>query len=123
MSLRTLTAVTGAALVVAACGTSAYAVRPVPTIVAQNVGQPVSRLQDTFGEPRKIERNATRQVYVWYLPTKVKDAPEGFHGCEMEVTVDSRSQRVLGYSLSNLGWSECKSLERRVRKHFDTQIT
>jgi hypothetical protein len=110
-----------AVVCVAACSHSAYAVRPVTAIVAAVVGQPVSQLQDTFGEPRKIDRSPTRQVYVWYLPTQIKDAPSGFHGCEMEVTVDARSQRVLGFSLSDLGWSECKSLVRKVRKNFDAQ--
>jgi hypothetical protein len=122
MSLR-LALCFSAAAIVSACGSSAYAVKPVPTIVADTVGKPVSRLQDTFGEPRKVERSATRQIYVWYLPNEVKDAPAGFHGCEMEVTVDPRSQRVLGYSLSNIGWSECKSVERKVRKHFEEQAT
>ena len=42
-------------------------------------------------------------------------APKGFHGCEMEVTVDTRSQRMLGYSLSNLGWSTCGDLQRKIR--------
>jgi hypothetical protein len=115
MSLRIFLG-SAAAVCVAACSHSAYAVRPVPAIVADTVGKPVSRLQDTFGAPRKIDSTPTRQVYVWYLPTEMKGAPAGFHGCEMEVTVDARSQRVLGYSLSNIGWSECKSLERKVRK-------
>ena len=120
MSLRTLMGI-AAASCVAACSHSVYALRPVPAIVADTVGKPVSRLEDTFGEPRKIDRTPTRQVYVWYLPTEIKGAPAGFHGCEMEVTVDARSQRVLGYSMSNIGWSECKSLERKVRKDLDAQ--
>jgi hypothetical protein len=33
----------------------------------------------------------------------------------MEVTVDARSQRVLGYSLSNIGWSNCREVERKIR--------
>jgi hypothetical protein len=33
----------------------------------------------------------------------------------MEVTVDARSQRILGYSLSNIGWSKCGDVERKVR--------
>jgi hypothetical protein len=120
MSLRVFVG-TAAAVCVAACSHSAYAVRTVPAIVADTVGKPVSRLQDTFGAPRKIEGTPTRQVYVWYLPTEIKGAPAGFNGCEMEVTVDARSQRVLGFSLSNIGWSECKSLERKVLKDSDTQ--
>jgi hypothetical protein len=104
-----------ASLTLAACGHSGYAVRPVPRIAADNVGKPVSRLQEAFGEPRKIDQTATRWVYVWFLPEKPAGAPTGFHGCEMEVTVDPRSQRVLGYSLSNIGWSNCGSVERRIR--------
>jgi hypothetical protein len=33
----------------------------------------------------------------------------------MEVTVDPRSHQVLGYSLSNIGWSNCRDVERRIR--------
>jgi hypothetical protein len=33
----------------------------------------------------------------------------------MEVSVDPNSQRVLGYSLSNIGWSSCSDVERRIR--------
>jgi hypothetical protein len=29
--------------------------------------------------------------------------------------VDARSQRVLGYTLSNIGWSSCGEVERRIR--------
>lgn len=99
----------------AGCGHSAYAVRPVPRIAADSVGKPVGRLQEAFGEPRKIDTTPTRLVYVWFLPEKPAGAPTGFHGCEMEVTVDPRSLRVLGYSLSNLGWSKCPEVERRIR--------
>jgi hypothetical protein len=99
----------------AGCGHSEYALRPVPRIVADNVGQPVSRLQDAFGEPRKIDQTSTKWVYVWFLPEKPPGAPAGFHGCEMEVTVDARTQHVLGYSLSNIGWSNCREVERRIR--------
>ena len=102
-------------LTLAACGNSGYAVRPVPSIAADNVGKPVSRLQEAFGEPRKIDQTATRWVYVWFLAQQPAGAPLGFHGCEMEVTVDPRSQRVLGYSLSNIGWSNCRDVERRIR--------
>ena len=101
--------------IVAGCGHSAYAVRTVPSIAADNVGKSVSRLQEVFGEPRKIDQTATKWVYVWFLPQKPAGAPAGFHGCEMEVTVDARSQRVLGYSLSNIGWSNCRQFERRIR--------
>jgi hypothetical protein len=99
----------------AGCGHSGYAVRSVPSIAADNVGKPVSRLQDVFGEPRKIDQTSTKWVYVWFLPQKPAGAPTGFHGCEMEVTVDARSQRVLGFSLSNIGWSNCHDVERRIR--------
>ena len=102
-------------LTVAACGHSDYAVRSVPRIAAETVGKPVSGLQEAFGEPRKIDRTPTRWVYVWFLPQNPPGAPVGFHGCEMEVTVDPRSQRVLGYSLSNIGWSNCREVERRIR--------
>ncbi len=101
--------------VLAGCGHSGYAVRSVPSIAADNVGKPVSLLQEAFGEPRKIDQTSTKWVYVWFLPQKPPGAPTGFHGCEMEVTVDARSQRVLGYSLSNIGWSNCREVERRIR--------
>jgi hypothetical protein len=99
-----------------ACSGSGYAVRPVPRIAADNVGKPVRVLQEAFGEPRKIDRTSTKLVYVWFLPQKPNEgAPSGFQGCEMEVTVDARSQRVLGYSLSNIGWSACRDVQRRIR--------
>lgn len=102
--------------VMAGCGGSQYAVRPVPRIVADNVGKPISALQEAFGEPRKIDVTPTKLIYVWFLPQKPKDAsPSGFQGCEMEVTVDARSQHVLGYSLSNIGWSSCGDVQRRIR--------
>jgi hypothetical protein len=76
----------------------------------------VSVLQEAFGEPRKIDKTSTKLVYVWFLPQKPKEgAPSGFQGCEMEVTVDARSQRVLGYSLSNIGFSACRDVQRRIR--------
>jgi hypothetical protein len=98
-----------------ACSHSGYAVRTVPSIAAANVGKPVSRLQEAFGEPRKVDHSSTKWVYVWFLPEKPAGAPAGFHGCEMEVTVDARSQQVLGYSLSNIGWANCHDVERRIR--------
>ena len=104
-----------AVLTLAGCGHSAYAVRSVSRIAADNVGKPVSRLQEAFGDPRKIDQTSTKWVYVWFLPEKPAGAPTGFHGCEMEVTVDARSQHVLGYSLSNIGWSNCREVERRIR--------
>jgi hypothetical protein len=108
-------AITLGILILAGCGHSAYAVRTVPSIAADNVGKPVSRLQEAFGEPRKIDQTPTKWVYVWFLPQKPAGAPTGFHGCEMEVTVDARSQRVLGFSLSNIGWSNCRQTTRRIR--------
>jgi hypothetical protein len=103
-------------VVLAACSGSGYAVRPVPRIAADTVGKPVSVLQEAFGEPRKIDKTSTKLVYVWYLPQKPREgAPSGFQGCEMEVTVDARSQRVLGYSLSNIGFSACRDVQRRIR--------
>lgn len=99
----------------AGCSHSGYAVRSVPSIAADTVGKPVNRLQEAFGDPRKIDQTSAKWVYVWFLPQKPPGAPAGFHGCEMEVTVDARSQRVLGYSLSNIGWSNCREVERRIR--------
>src|SRR6202047_1673340 len=115
MSRVTAVALALASLTLAGCGHSGYAVRSVPSMAADNVGKPVSRLQEAFGEPRKIDQTSTKWIYVWFLPQKPAGAPVGFHGCEMEVTVDARSQRVLGYSLSNIGWSNCREVERRVR--------
>ena len=108
-------AMTLGALAAAGCSQSGYAVRPVPRIAADNVGKPVSRLQEAFGDPRKIDQASTKWVYVWFFPQKPAGAPVGFHGCEMEVTVDAGSQRVLGYSLSNIGWSDCREVERKIR--------
>jgi hypothetical protein len=113
--LRYCAALGGALIVLTACGSSGFALRAVPQIVADNVGQPVSRLRETFGEPRKVEAMPTHVLYVWFLPQMPPGAPPGYHGCEMEVTVDARSQRVLGYSLSNIGWSKCGEIERRIR--------
>jgi hypothetical protein len=113
--LRVVAAVALLSAVCAGCGHSGYAVRPVPRIAADNVGQPVSRLQGAFGPPRKIETSSTKQVYVWFLEQTPPGAPTGLHGCEMEVTVDSRSERILGYSLSNIGWAKCPEVERKIR--------
>ncbi len=115
--LRGVVAVIGVGLVaLSGCGGGGYAVRPVARIAADNVGKPVSRLQEAFGEPRKLDTTPTKMVYVWFLPQKPADgSPSGFHGCEMEVTVDPRSHHVLGYSLSNIGWAACKDVERRIR--------
>ena len=114
--LRVMTVAMGVGiLTLAGCGHSEYAVRPVPRIAADNVGKPVSRLQEAFGEPRKVDQSSTKWLYVWFLPQTPDGAPTGFHGCEMEVTVDPRSQRVLGYSLSNIGWSHCRDIARRIR--------
>jgi hypothetical protein len=113
--LRAAFSIAIAVLTLAGCSHSAYAVRSVSSIAADNVGKPVSRLQEAFGDPRKIDQTSTKWVYVWFLPEKPAGAPTGFHGCEMEVTVDARSQHVLGYSLSNIGWSNCREVERRIR--------
>ncbi len=111
---RTLAA-WGMSMLLLGCS-GAYAVRPVGRIAADHVGKPVSALQDVLGEPRKIESSATRETYVWFLAQKPKaGSPSGFHGCEIEVSVDPFSQRVLGYSLSNIGWSTCDEVERRIR--------
>jgi hypothetical protein len=111
---RVLAAV-GLSVLLFGCG-GGYAVRPVARIAADHVGKSVDGLQEVFGEPRKIDSSGTRETYVWFLPSKPKDgSPSGFHGCEIEVSVDPRSQRVLGYSLSNIGWSSCSEVERRIR--------
>jgi hypothetical protein len=111
---RTLAAL-GMSMVLLGCS-GGYAVRPVGRIAADHVGKPVSALQEVFGEPRKIESGSTRVTYVWFLAQKPKDgSPSGIHGCEMEVSVDPFSHRVLGYSLSNIGWSTCSDVERRIR--------
>jgi hypothetical protein len=107
-------AVAGLTLTLAACH-SGYAVRPIPRIAAESVGKPIKRLQDAFGTPRKIDETPTHQVYVWFLEQKPPGAPMGFHGCEMEVTVDPLSGHILGYSLSNIGWSKCREVERKIR--------
>jgi hypothetical protein len=92
-----------------------FAVRPIPRIAAESVGKPVSRLKEAFGQPRKIDATPTKEVYVWFIEQKPAGAPTGFHGCEMEVTVDARSEYVLGYSLSNIGWASCREVERKIR--------
>ena len=99
----------------AGCGHSAYAVRPVPRIAADNVGQPVSRLREAFGAPRRVDSTPTKMIYTWFLAQSPPGAPQGFHGCDMEVTVDIRSEHVLGYSLANVGWGKCHDLSRKVR--------
>jgi hypothetical protein len=104
-----------AASILAGCAHSGFVARPVSSIAADNVGKPVSRLQEALGEPRKIDEASSKWVYVWFLAQSPPGAPAGFHGCEIEVTVDARSQRVLGYSLSNIGWSSCREVERKIR--------
>lgn len=99
----------------AACSPSAYAVRPIPAIAAGMVGKPVQRLEEVFGAPRKVDTTPTKLVYVWFLEQVPPGAPMGFHGCEMEVTVDIRSDHVLGYALANVGWGRCREIERRMR--------
>jgi hypothetical protein len=98
-----------------ACGSSGFAVRPVPRIAADNVGKPVSRLQEAFGAPRKVDTTPTELIYVWFIAQKPAGAPVGFHGCEVEVTVEPHSQHVLGYSLANVGWAKCGEIARKVR--------
>ena len=86
-----------------------------PRIAPDRVGKPVARLQEPFGEPRKIDSMQNRLTYVWFLERTPDGAPKGFHGCELEVTVDARSEHVLGYSLSNLGWCPFSKERRKVR--------
>ena len=101
-------------LALGGCGHSAYAVRPLPRIAADNVGKPVVRLTEAFGAPRKVDSTTTKLVYVWFVEEIPPGAPTGFHGCEMEVTVDAMSAHVLGYALSNIGWGRCAEIERKV---------
>jgi hypothetical protein len=86
-----------------------------PRIAAGTVGQPVQRLQEALGVPRKIDTGPTKLIYVWFLPQVPAGAPQGFHGCELEVTVDPRSDHILGYTLSNIGWGSCVEIRRKVR--------
>ncbi len=113
--LRLAPAMALGGLLLAGCSHSGYAVRPIPRIAADNVGKPVSRLQEALGAPRKVETTSTKTTYVWFLEQSPPGAPAGLHGCEMEVTVDIRSEHVLGYSLSNVGWGRCGELERKIR--------
>jgi hypothetical protein len=99
----------------AGCGSSGYAVRAVPRIAAEQVGQPVSRLQEALGAPRKIDASPNKMVYVWFLAQAPDGAPPGFHGCELEATVDPGSQRVLGVSLSDIGWTRCGEVQLKIR--------
>jgi hypothetical protein len=108
-------AVASGSVLLAGCGHSDYAVRPIPRIAADNVGKPVSRLRDALGAPRKIDTTTTKLVYTWFLAETPAGAPVGFHGCELEVTVDIRSERVLGYSLANVGWGKCQELRYKIR--------
>jgi hypothetical protein len=103
------------ATLLAACS-SGYAVRPVARITKDAIGEPVSQLVELFGEPRKIDSSTTKTLYVWFLPQKPRDlSPSGFQGCELEVSVDPRSKRVLGFSQTNLGYTTCAEVMRKVR--------
>ena len=112
--LRVAAVVTMAISALTACGSSGYAVRPISRIAADNVGKPIGGLKEAFGVPRKIDATTTRVVYVWFLEETPPGAPVGFHGCEMEVTIDARTEHVLGYSLSNIGWAKCRDVQRRI---------
>lgn len=109
-----LAAAVAAGLLLAGCSHSEYVLRPVPRIAADMVGKPVKLLQDALGEPRKVEATPTKLLYVWFLQQAPPGAPMGFHGCEVEVSVDPRSNHVLGYTLSNIGWTKCPEVERKV---------
>jgi hypothetical protein len=65
--------------------------------------------------PRKVDATSTKLIYVWFIAQAPAGAPAGFHGCEVEVTVEPHSQQVLGYSLSNIGWAKCGEIARKVR--------
>jgi hypothetical protein len=105
----------GGAVALAACGHPEFVVRPIPRIAADSVGKPVKRLKDALGAPRKVDTTPTKLVYVWFLKQVPAGAPDGFHGCEMEVTVDIRSEHVLGYSMANVGWGNCHDVLRKIR--------
>lgn len=117
---RRLSVAAASAALLAACGLAAcshggYALRPVPRIAAEEVGQPVADLERSFGLPRKVDATSTKLVYVWFLEQVPAGAPPGLHGCEMEVAVDPRTRHVLGYSLSNIGWAKCGEVQRTIR--------
>jgi len=114
MSPLVVAAVVTAGMALAGCGQSGFAVRPIPRIAADNVGKPVGRLEEAFGAPRRIDTTPTKLIYVWFVEQTPPGAPTGFHGCEMEVTVDARTQHVLGYSLSNIGWTKCPEVKRKI---------
>jgi len=102
-----------AALGLAACGHF----WPMPSVryehrrrQCRKAGQSIA---GAFGEPRKIDQNLDEVGVRVVFAAEAAGAPAGFHGCEMEVTVDARSQTVLGYSLSNIGWSNCGEVERK----------
>ncbi len=114
LTLAALASLAALAPLLGACH-HAYAVRPVPRIAADSVGKPVRRLEEAFGEPRKVDSTPTKAVYVWFIEQKPAGAPNGFHGCEMEITVDARTEHVLGYSLSNIGWATCGEVQRKIR--------
>jgi len=79
-------------------------------------GQAVSVLQEAFGEPRKIDKTSTKLVYVWFLPQKPKEgAPSDSRAARWKSPSMHARQRVLGYSLSNIGWSACRDVQRRIR--------
>jgi hypothetical protein len=113
--LRVAVALAFATVALAGCGHSDFAVRPLPRIAADNVGKPVSRLREALGPPRKVDTTPSKLVYVWFLEQSPPGAPVGLHGCDMEVTVDARSSHVLGFSLANVGWGECRDLRRKIR--------
>jgi len=113
--LRSAIAVLACGATLAGCGHSDYAVRPIPSIAADTVGKPVRRLEEAFGAPRKIDTTPTKQVYFWFVEQSPAGAPVGFHGCEMEVTVDIRSEHVLGYSLADVGWGRCREALHKIR--------
>lgn len=115
MSTFAAATVTLAGVLLVACSHSEYAVRPVPRVAADAVGRPVQRLVDALGEPRKIDTGPTKLNYVWFLPEIPAGAPQGFHGCEIEVTVDPRSDHILGFTLANIGWGNCAEISRKVK--------
>ena len=87
-----------------------------PVLQRRASGNPSADWRTPSGPPRKIDTAPTKLIYVWFLEQIPAGAPAGFHGCELEVTVDPRSDHVLGYSLSNIGWTKCPEIERKVRK-------
>jgi hypothetical protein len=88
-----------------------FAVRP-----SADRGRQCRQTNDQLGSLQSArESDTTPPKRVRLVPGQTPPgAPVGFHGCEMEVTVDARTQHVLGYSLSNIGWAKCPEVQRKI---------